>query len=141
MSRSGYSEDWGEDFNNQLELYRNSVDLALSGRRGQKFLKDLLAALDSMPQKRLIRYEFEKAGEVCALGAAGRAKGIDLPRGEMDEIDIRYLSRSLGVAPCMAREIMYENDDRGRAATPEQRFVRMRQWVSEKIAGARRIVR
>jgi len=141
MSRSGYSEDYDEDFPNAGALYRNSVDSALAGKRGQKFLLELLASLDAMPEKRLVAFAFEADGEVCALGAVARVKGIPMPKGNFDEDDIvnhRALGKLLGIAPCMTQEIMFENDEssaywRNRAETPEERFARMRAWVVSNI--------
>jgi len=37
------------------------------GRRGQKFLRDLIVALDEMPVKRLIKNDLHAHGEVCTL--------------------------------------------------------------------------
>jgi hypothetical protein len=56
MSRSGYSEDFDCDADsvNAMILYRTSVDNAIYGKRGQKFLKDLIIALDALSEKRLI---------------------------------------------------------------------------------------
>ena len=52
MSRCGYSED----FDDPLELgrWRGQVESALRGKRGQRFLRELIAALDALPQKRLV---------------------------------------------------------------------------------------
>lgn len=36
MSRSSYSDDFGEDFPNQLELYRANVARSMRGRAGQE---------------------------------------------------------------------------------------------------------
>lgn len=43
MSRSGYSDDC-----DHIELWRAAVDAAVSGKRGQAFLRELLGALDAM---------------------------------------------------------------------------------------------
>ena len=51
MSGSGYNDDcdgWA------LIRWRGAVASAIRGRRGQAFLRDLLAALDAMPDKRLV---------------------------------------------------------------------------------------
>ena len=138
MSRSGYSEDYGEDFPNQLEFYRSAVDSALAGKRGQAFLKDLVAALDSMPNKRLVASAFESDGEVCALGAVGKARGIALPQGEdFDEFDINYraLGREFGIAQSMAREVVWTNDEWywARDESPEERWTRMRAWAVSNL--------
>ncbi len=63
MSRSGYSDDldsWA------LIRWRGQVASAIRGRRGQAVLRDLLAALDAMPEKALVASELETPqGEVC----------------------------------------------------------------------------
>ena len=71
MSRSGYSDDF--DDNGQLACYRGVIASATRGKRGQKFFRDLVMALDAMPIKRLVNNELETTdGEVCALGALGK---------------------------------------------------------------------
>lgn len=56
MSRSGYSEDWdGENWT--FIRWRGAVKSALRGKRGQAFLREALAALDAMPEKRLITHD------------------------------------------------------------------------------------
>lgn len=143
MSRSGYSEDYGCG-DNRLYLYRANVDRALAGRRGQAFLKDLLAQLDAMPEKRLTTGELEENGEVCTLGVITRARGIDTSKlkfgerneygeGEDDDFVIAQLVEDLDISAPMVREIMYENDDYWLAETPEKRWQRMRRWVEGKI--------
>lgn len=50
MSRSGYSDDY--DFDNwQLIRWRGAVNSAINGRRGQAFLKELLTAIEALPEK------------------------------------------------------------------------------------------
>lgn len=74
MSRSGYSYDcngW------ELIRWRGAVASAIRGKRGQEFLRQLLAALDALPNKRLIRDELvTKDGEVCAIGILPSSKGL-----------------------------------------------------------------
>lgn len=70
MSRAGYSDDL-----DPLDLgrWRAQVLSALRGKRGQAFLRDLIAALDAMPEKRLVSGDLQdETGCVCALGALGR---------------------------------------------------------------------
>ena len=66
MSRHGYSEDGDSDF--PVALYRGRVASAIRGKRGQKMLKELLAALDAMPTKELHAEVFDDPdeGRVCA---------------------------------------------------------------------------
>ena len=129
MSRSGYSEDC-----EYLDLYRHSVERAISGQRGQKFLRDFISALDALPSKRLIDGELECGGDVCSLGSVGKLRGIDMARLDVDDHD--SISKTFGIARVMAAEIMFENDE-GVAyfnrETPEQRWVRMRQWAASNL--------
>lgn len=135
MSRSNYSEDYDEEFANALALYRSSVDQAINGKRGQAFLKELLAALEAMPDKRLISGDLQLDTGVCAIGSVGLSRGIDMTK--MDPEDDRSVGKVFGIAPCMVREIVYENDEglsyRQTEETPENRWRRMRDWAAENL--------
>lgn len=123
MSRSGYSDDYEYG-----QLWRAAVDRALFGARGQGFLRKLRAALDAMPTKRLITDEIaNKAGDVCAMGA------VD-PTAHLDPDDRHAVAKHFGIAPAMAAEIAYQNDEGAwNTETPEQRWTRMRAWVDRQI--------
>jgi hypothetical protein len=131
MSRSGYSDDCDD---NSCWLYRGAVKSAIEGRRGQAFLKEMLAAMDALPEPKLIESELEADGAVCAIGSVGRARGLDM-KG-LDPEDPEGVAAKFGVAPALVREIVFENDDEwfstGRE-TPEHRFNRMRAWVVNHI--------
>jgi hypothetical protein len=130
MSRSGYTdacEGW------DLIRWRGAVRAAIRGHRGQAFLKEMLAALDAMPNKRLIASNLITFdGEVCAMGALGRTRGLNMRAINPD--DRQQVADLMGVAPALAAEIAYENDEYWQPETPEQRFTRMRNWVMEQIA-------
>lgn len=129
MSRSGYTDD---DSDGRIAVWRGRVASASRGRRGQQFFRDLLGALDAMPDKALIAHELEKDGEVCAIGALGRAKGLDM--GLMDPEDPSTIAPAFNIAECLAQEVEYMNDEWGHhAETPEERWTRMRLWVAEQI--------
>jgi hypothetical protein len=132
MSRSGYSEDiWDED-NNRGWLYRGAVKSAFQGKRGQAFLKEMLVAFDTMPVKELVAWELEKEGSVCALGAVGKACGIDMSKLDPDDPD--RVAGTFGIARAMACEIAYENDEgRWDKETPAERYMRMRRWIESEI--------
>lgn len=130
MSRSGYSEDCDNDWS--LIRYRGQVASAIKGKRGQAFLRELTDALDAMPQKRLIRRELWN-GEVCAIGALGVSRGLDMTT--LDPDDYEYLAKVFGVAHQLVQEIEFENDENSwNAETPERRWERMREWVYHKLA-------
>jgi len=110
------------------------VASAIRGKRGQRFLREMVAALDAMPDKRLIEGELETSeGHVCALGAVGKARGAKI--SGVDTYDRRALSRLFGISQAMAAEIMFINDDDFSFAneTPERRFARVRRWIEEQL--------
>jgi hypothetical protein len=132
MSRSGYSEDcdgW------ELIRWRGAVASAIKGKRGQALLREMLAALDAMPEKRLIAHEFEKDGDVCALGSVAKQRGVDV--SAIDPEDYEGVASSFGVAEALVREIEYVNDDWiGSRESDEKRFQVVRKWVAEQIIPA-----
>lgn len=171
MSRSGYSDDC--DDNLQLGRWRAAVKNAIMGKKGQAFLRELLAALDALPQKRLVANVLQvgerdevsneivpvKNGDVCAFGAVGRARGIEMPADILSDPDdwdaAEEVQHLFGTTDALSREIMYVNDERGCGRrvpypnvlrggwdcfewrylpeTPEERYVRVRAWVEKQI--------
>lgn len=129
MSRSGYTDD----FNNGWTLirWRGAVASALRGRRGQAFLRELIAALDALPEKKLIVHELEVDGAVCAIGAVGRQRGIDMTA--LDPEDHEKIAATFDVAHALTCEIFYINDEELGRATPEERFLEVRRWAVSKI--------
>jgi hypothetical protein len=128
MSRSCYSDDHE---NWSLIRWRGQVASAIRGKRGQKFLWDLIEALDAMPEKRLIADDLQRDGEVCALGAVGKKRGIELEG--LDPVDHATLEEKFNIAYQLVQEIEFMNDDwRGHEA-PEQRWERMRRWAANNI--------
>lgn len=127
MSRSGYSEDcdgWA------LIRWRGAVASAIRGKRGQELLRDLVKALDSLPEKKLALDSLvTPSGEYCALGAVGRMRGIDI--GSIDTYEREDVARAFGISGALAAEIMFQNDEYGR--TNEDRWIRMRRWATEHI--------
>ena len=128
MSRSGYSDDC-----ENVELWRTTVRNAINGKRGQAFLRDLIASLDAMPTKELIVEELVTPdGQCCALGAVALKRGIDVSR--VDPEDRERVAQVFDIAPCMAAEIAYENDEcTFYAETPEKRWRRMRGWAEAHL--------
>jgi hypothetical protein len=137
MSRSQYHDDL-----DPLDLgrWRGQVASAIRGKRGQRLLRDLLAALDAMPDKSLIVAELETDGEVCALGALGRARGMDM--SELDPDEPEDVAAAFDIAEQLAREIVWVNDECGggkivagkwQPETHEERWTRVRAWVAKQI--------
>lgn len=133
MSRSGYDDDYGRDSSWDLIRWRGAVNAAIKGARGQAFLKEMLSAFDAMPAKKLIAHELEASGEVCAIGAVGAKRGVDMSK--LDPEDRDMVSVAFGIAPALAAEIVFMNDDYNWSGkeTPEARFTRMRAWIASQI--------
>ena len=132
MSRSGYTDDCENVW--ALFRWRGAVASAIRGKRGQAFLKEMLAALDAIPSKRLIADELEAHGEVCALGAVGSKRGIDMTK--VDSYDRDTIAGTFNIPLALAAEIMFENDEAGgywNNETPERRWDRVRRWVASQI--------
>lgn len=108
MSRSGYTDDCDDD---PLATGRwiAAVGSSIRGKRGQQFLSDLLAALEAMPDKRLISDELESDGDFCAFGVLGRSRGIDMR--DLDPEDAKEVALAFGISETLAREIVYQNDE------------------------------
>jgi len=130
MSRSGYSEDMDDNW--ALIRWRGAVNAALKGKRGQSFLRELIATLDAMPEKKLVAHELEENGSYCALGAVGKARGLDIKK--IDPYDPDQIARTFGIASAMAREIVFMNDEAAYYnETPEGRWSRMRKWAESEL--------
>ena len=148
MSRHGYIEDC--DFDALAHgRWRAQVASAIRGKRGQAFLRELVAALDAMPEKKLITDALvteapsfippehaPSAPMVCAIGSVGARRGIDLARLDPDDYD--NLANVFGIAHQLVQEIEYFNDEARRwsGETQEQRWQRMRDWAARRITVA-----
>lgn len=144
MSRSGYVDDDGGDVL-QFGRWRGVVASAIRGKRGQTLLKEMLAAMDAMPIKRLVADELEstdhvscshwglhEATGVCAIGTVGSARGVDMAK--LDPEDYGAVASTFDIAEPLAQEIVWINDEAGfYKETPEQRFTRVRAWVAASI--------
>lgn len=131
MTRSGYGDDDGDD---PLAhgRWRAQVASAIRGKRGQTLLKEMLDALDTMSEKRLIAHDLEADGQVCAIGSVGKKRGVDMSK--LDPEDCDSIASTFGVAHQLVQEIEYMNDEVGPyQESPEARWVRMRQWVVSQI--------
>jgi len=147
MSRSGYIEDMDDQW--AFIRWRGYVASAIRGKRGQAFLREMLAAMDAMPEKRLIAKELECADGVCAIGTVGKARGVDMSALDPENYDA--VATTFGINEKLAQEIVYMNDEafifetdakgcikrdeNGKSLylTPEGRFEKMRAWIVSHI--------
>ncbi len=158
MSRHGYVDD-SDGYDDTLAWGRHLARLrsATKGKRGQAFFAALVDALDALPEKSLAPNSLEtKDGAVCALGALAKHRGIDVKSlelgdpytedpdegGEWDRSDWATLAGLFNIAPVLAREVMYENDEcatwnatgTGEHPTPgEQRWQKVRAWAIRQL--------
>jgi hypothetical protein len=128
----------------KYELWHANLRRAMQGKRGQAFLRELLEALDALPQKRLIQGAMEQSGEVCALGAVGLKRWMDLDG--LDSGDHEAIAEAFRISSVLAQEIAYWNDQGMEACllgltdgggwtenTPEDRFTFVRAWVVARL--------
>lgn len=133
MRRSGYVI-----IDDPLELgrWRGMVASAIRGKRGQAFLRRLIAALDAMPWKGLIADKLgDEYGRICAVGAALKAAGQNLSNWE--PYDHEGLGAALNIHACLVKEVEALNDFEGGPVRPwdlaEYRWARMRYWAEEHL--------
>lgn len=160
MSRSGCTDDIDDILAHGR--WRGAVRRAMRSKRGQAFLREALAALDAMPDKRLIAGDLvvdgsqckfgpseiivgadelcdlrgnpHPMGSCCLLGAVAISRKLDV--SDLDPEDAESVAPRFGIADAMAREVVFWNDEGGAfAETPEQRWRRMRDWVESNIVG------
>lgn len=131
MSRSGYNEDYDYDNEWSLIRYRGQVASAIRGKRGQALIRDLIEALDAMPEKRLIANEFWN-GEACALGVVAQRK-VNIDPMTVDPDDYTRLASLFGVAHQLIQEIEFENDEAMGRVSPERRWQHMRDWAAKNL--------
>lgn len=128
MSRSGYTDDNDDPLAHGR--WRQAVKRSIEGKRGQAMLRELLTALDAMPDKRLYPNSFATAdGEFCTLGVLGAARGTRMDDlGDEDDCDAETVASRFGIAHAMAAEIMYLNDE----------YFQDWEWVDVVICGPMR---
>lgn len=129
MSRSGYSEV--DDDTWALIRWRGAVNSAIRGKRGQAFLKEMLEALDAMPEKKLHPDILVADGCMCAMGAVVSKRKIEI--NESLDFDACDTAEILGIPSALAQEIAFENDEARCGEIPEERWLRMRAWVCSQI--------
>lgn len=138
MSRSGYYEGDCDDNESLLAAGRWNAQIksAIRGKRGQKFLLDLVAALDALPEKKLIANDLQREGSFCALGALAhhRAIKVDIDRDDDDDwedSEWAKLGSAFDIAEQLARETMFINDETAR--TDEDRWQYVRRWALRNL--------
>jgi hypothetical protein len=150
MSRSSYSDDWGDEFPGQMELFRANVERSIKGKAGQARLRELRDALVALPVKELHPSIFAdgtaEAPKVCGLGAWALAKAGGNPDaahamvpGDADDYETAVALKSHGWPKLVVLEAVYENDESWRSMreTPAERYHRILAWVNENLTAGR----
>lgn len=134
MSRADYPDDC--DDLGALWLYRQAVENAICGKRGQAFMRDLRSALTTMPCQELASGALISAEGVCAMGAVAIHRGIDRDvLAKVNPHDWKAVGKLLDIAPSMVREVAFVNDDEWfENRTGTGRFNRMLDWAYENTA-------
>lgn len=155
------SRDWGEGNGLPREMWEKTVELAINGKRGQKALRELEAALLALPERKLCNGELvagkwpEEDDEFqrvvaqpptyCALGSLLHHRQPDVdpqqwvrdPDDEDLDTSAEFVADALDLRFSLAWTIAYENDHGGPwGETEEQRWERMLRWVRAHIRPA-----
>lgn len=148
MSRHGYSDDGDCDDNLAQGRWSARLKSATRGKRGQAFFRALVEALDEMPEKSLVANSLEtNEGAVCAFGALARHRKVDVkaldigntefPDEDWEDHDWDKLAEAFDVAPTLAREVMYTNDEawlgKGNENPSFARWAQVRAWAVRQI--------
>jgi len=130
MSRSNYSDDYDID-QWQAIMWRGAVTSAIKGKRGQAFLREMIASLDALPEKKLVAGDLQREQSVCAIGAVGLKRGVDMSK--IDPENSEQVAHVFGISDALAREIVFMNDEYWDTVPPEVRFERMRRWAQTNL--------
>lgn len=146
MSRSCYSDDYGDEFPGQLELYRANVQRSLRSKAGQARLRELRDALVTMPTKELHAEIFAEQGassvRVCALGAWALAKcGGDVEKAramvpaDADDHETYDALKAHGWPRLVVLDAVYMNDEAcaWKPESPAQRYIDVLRWVESEL--------
>jgi hypothetical protein len=115
---------------------------AIRGRRGQQFLRDLVSALDALPEPELSAgaLEDKETGCCCAFGAVRRHRGAEsAPLGfhPMEEdVTPDRLTEPFDVSPTLAWAVVSANEGWCSSNSPQarrQRFRDVRRWAAAKL--------
>lgn len=135
--RINYTDE--EDYPGQFDLWQANCERSLRGKQGQEELRELRNALLALREKRLLLGTLEdEEGGVCAVGAYGKHKGIDLSKFDVDS-DTDDVGIAGGMPPLVAWKVVEMNDLQFDHVTPEQRYEKMLAWVESKLSPSAKV--
>lgn len=118
---------------------------ATRGKRGQRFLRDLIEALDALPVPELAvgALEDEETGCCCAFGAVRRHRGAEnVPLGfdpTREDMPPDSLAQPFDVSQTLAWAVVQANEESSTSNTPDarrRRFKEVRRWAVAKLCAA-----
>jgi hypothetical protein len=136
MGRHGIDENY--DGPVPIEFWDRIRENAISGKRGQAFLRELRDTLDAMPVKELAAWQWvDDDGCACALAAVERRRdGLRFEENRWPGCEVAWhrAAEVLGITPTLASAIMYETDEFGAAdESKARRWHRIRSWVAMQL--------
>ncbi len=143
MSRL-YQEGYGDAEPWMEGQQAGALKSAIRGQRGQRLLRDLVAALDALdaPELSAGALEDETTGCCCAFGAVRRYRGAAaVPlcfHPTEEELDPSHFAEPFDVAPALAWQVVEVNEgwsDSNKQAARRQRWGRVRAWAVRHLAG------
>ena len=144
MSRLRYYDD--DDCSTSEEgLRRGWLQSAIRGQRGQRFLRELVAALDALPTPELSSGALEdaKTGCCCAFGAVRRLRGPENVgiwfHPEEEDMTPDNLAEPFGVSNTLAWAVVQVNEDMSEDNTEQarrRRWAEVRSWAVRHLQEA-----
>ena len=136
------SRYWEGESDNPLDWgrYEAAKRSAIRGHRGQKLLRDLIAGLDALPKPELSAGALgdRRSGCVCALGAVAlyRGESFDELAKDNGNWSPDEIAPDFDIAPTLANEIVYVNDDwrdSNKAEDRQSRWRHVRAWAIRNL--------
>jgi hypothetical protein len=101
----------GDGENPISATWHGNIERICRGKRGQRILREFIDALLALPERRLIANKIQNAeGEVCAIGALGKHRGVDMSEYEDSQEGSVDLGKELGLGFMLAWQLGSEND-------------------------------
>ena len=155
MSRVNF-DDYDEDEYSDLRAFAFGWNekQALGGRKGQKFLREMEAALLALPRKELVANVFvAEDGGVCPLAALALKRSKDAGKTEDDALaevrnllsmedafydnssyeNCEYAAKALKTNRYMAYAVMYCADEQARKLNLSERYDAVLAWVRKNL--------
>ena len=117
-----------------MRQWRLAVARAIQRKSGQAFLKEMKAALEALPEKKLLMENLQdeyEDGAVSALGAIGRLRNLKM--SNIDPEDYEQIAALFKVPHSLVCEVMYMNYDHWWRLSPKARYKKVIGWLESQI--------